>query len=153
MRMQTGRPQLRFDSYEARSTRSLDPGKSPIRTTRGRASRPPLTNQVTGKAFNTPVHQPAAKAFNATTPIYVATAPPTWEQHLRLISLFTTHTGMGNKKAATIYTMSSTVLPPDTPSTYITTTIVPRFSGVRPYPFLVDPLNSVPTWPRPPPVK
>jgi hypothetical protein len=151
--MQTGCPRPRSDSYEVRSTRSLDPGKSPIRTTRGLASRPSLSNRITGKAFNTPVHQPAVKAFNATTPIYVATAPPMWEQHLRLISLFTTHTGMGNKKAATIYTMSSTVLPPDTPSTYITTTIVPRFSGVRPYPFLVDPLNSVPTWPRPPPVK
>jgi hypothetical protein len=38
--------------------------------------------------------------------------------------------------------MSSTVLPLDTPSTYVATTTVPKFSGVRPYPFLTDPLNS-----------
>jgi hypothetical protein len=32
------------------------------------------------------------------------------------------------------------------------TTTAPGFSGIRPYPFLVDPLCYVPTRPRPPPV-
>jgi hypothetical protein len=31
-------------------------------------------------------------------------------------------------------------------------TTAPRFSGIQPYPFLVDPLSCVPTRPRPPPV-
>jgi hypothetical protein len=143
--MRTGRPRPRSDLYEARSTRSLDPGKIYDSYDSGsRQSTLPLQSRVIEEAFNTPTHQPAVNAFNTTTPTYVATAPPTWEQRLRLISLFTTHTGMGNEKAATIYTMLSTVLPLDTPSTYVATTTVPRFSGARPYPFLVDPLNSTP---------
>jgi hypothetical protein len=51
------------------------------------------------------------KAFNVTTSTYVATAPPAWEQHPCLILLFTVHPGMDDKKAATIHTTSSTILP------------------------------------------
>jgi hypothetical protein len=81
-----GRPRLRSDSHEARSTGSLDPGKSPTRTTQGQAGRPPLT------------HLLIDKAFNATTSANVATAPPAWEQHSCLILLFIAHPGMTVKK-------------------------------------------------------
>jgi hypothetical protein len=80
-----------------------DPGKSPTRTTQGRVGRPPLTHLLTDKAFN------------ATTSTYVATTPPAWEQHPCLILLFTAHPGMDNKKATTIHTTSSTILPSTPP--------------------------------------
>jgi hypothetical protein len=86
IRVQTGRPRLCFDSHEARSTGSLDPGKPTTRTTQGQAGRPPLTHLLTNKAFN------------ATTSANVATAPPAWEQHPCLILLFTAHPGMAVKK-------------------------------------------------------
>jgi hypothetical protein len=100
--MKTGRPRPRPDLHEARSMGSLDPGKSPTRTTRGRAGRP-LTHLLTDKAFNT------------TTSTNVATAPLAWEQRPCLIPLFTTHPGMSGEKAATIHTTSSTVLPSTPP--------------------------------------
>jgi hypothetical protein len=84
--MKTGHPRPRSDSYEARSTGSLDPGNSSTRTTQGRPGRPPLIHLLTDKAFN------------ATTFTNVATAPSTWEQHLCLILLFTAHPGMDDKK-------------------------------------------------------
>jgi hypothetical protein len=65
IRMKTGRPRLRSDSYEARSTGSLDPGKSPTRTTLGRVGQPPSSTYL------------LTKAFNVTTSTNVATAPPT----------------------------------------------------------------------------
>jgi hypothetical protein len=68
---------------------SLDPEKSSTRMTQGRSDRPPLTHLLTNKAFN------------ATTPTYMATAPPTWEQYPRLIMLFIAHPRMGDRKAAT----------------------------------------------------
>jgi hypothetical protein len=40
----------------------------------------------------------------------------------------------------------------NTPSTHKKTTTAPRFPGAQPYPFLVDLLNYVLTWPRLPPV-
>jgi hypothetical protein len=100
--MKTGRPQPRPDSHEARSTGSLNPRKSPTRTTRGRAGRP-LTHLLTNKAFNT------------TTSTNVATAPPAWEQRLCLVPLFTVYPGIGGEKAATIHTTSSIVLPSTPP--------------------------------------
>jgi hypothetical protein len=98
IRVKTGHPRLRSDSHEARSMRSLDPGKSPTRTTRGRVGRPPLIHLLTDKAFN------------AITSTNVATAPPAWEQHPCLILLFTAHPEMDGKKDTTIHTTSSTVL-------------------------------------------
>jgi hypothetical protein len=83
--MKTGHPRLRSDSDEALSTENLNPGKSPTRTTQGRADRPPL------------IHLPSDKAFNATISTNVATAPPTWEQRPCLILLFTTYPGMAAK--------------------------------------------------------
>jgi hypothetical protein len=71
--------------------------------TRGQVGQPPLTHLLTDKAFN------------ATTSTYVATASPAWEQHLCLILLFTAHPGMDDKKAATIHTTSSTILPSTPP--------------------------------------
>jgi hypothetical protein len=41
---------------------------------------------------------PTDKAFNATTSTNVATTPSAWERRLRLVLLFTTHTGMGDEK-------------------------------------------------------
>jgi hypothetical protein len=114
--IQMGRPRPRSDSYEARSIGSLDPKKSPTRTTQGRPSRPPLTHLLTDKAFN------------ATTSTNVATAPPTWERHLRLILLFTAHPGTGDEKQPLFPAMTSTVRP-----SYF------RIFGARPYPFPIDP--------------
>jgi hypothetical protein len=56
------------------------------RMTLGRPGRPCLTHLLTDRAFN------------ATTSTNVATAPPAWEQRLRLVLLFTAHPGMGNKR-------------------------------------------------------
>jgi hypothetical protein len=63
--LHAGRPRLRFDSHEARSTGSLDPEKSPTRTTQGRVSRPPILSAT----------NPLTKEFNVTTATYVAIAP------------------------------------------------------------------------------
>jgi hypothetical protein len=114
----------------------LDPEKSPTRTTQGRSGRPPLTHLLTDKAFN------------ATTFTYVATAPPAWEQHPCLNLLFIAHPGMGDKKAATIHTTSGTVLPLMPPRGAIRRPSCSGFSGIRPYPFLVNPLSCVSTRPR-----
>jgi hypothetical protein len=108
----TGGPRLRSDSYEARLTGSLDPGKSPTRTTQGQSGRPPLTHLLTDKAFN------------ATTSVYMATSPPAWEQYPCLILLFIAHPGMGDKKATTIHAMSGTVLPLTPPSRCNATTVM-----------------------------
>jgi hypothetical protein len=88
IRVKTGHPRLCSDSHEARSTGSLDPEKPPTRTTQGRVGRP------------TPslIHLLPDKAFNATTPTYVATAPPAWEQYTCLIPLFSAHPRMDRKK-------------------------------------------------------
>jgi hypothetical protein len=64
---ETVRPRPRSDSYEARSTGSLDPRKTPTRTTGGRAGRPSLICLLTDKAFK------------ATTPTDLATVPAMWE--------------------------------------------------------------------------
>jgi hypothetical protein len=79
-------PRLRSDSHEACSRGGLDPGKSPTRTTRGRARQPLLPHLLTDKAFNT------------TTSTYMATAPPAWEQCQCLILPFTVHPEMDGKK-------------------------------------------------------
>jgi hypothetical protein len=84
----SGRPRLRYDSHEARSTVSLDPRKSPTRTTQGQVGRPPILS----------VTYSLTEAFNATTSTYVATAPKAWEQHPCQILLFTAHPGMDDEK-------------------------------------------------------
>jgi hypothetical protein len=57
---------------------------------------------------------------------------------------------MGDKKAATIHTTSGTVLPLMPPRGAIRRPSCSGFSGIRPYPFLVNPLSCVPTRPRAP---
>jgi hypothetical protein len=52
-----------------------------------------------GSTRSTPLaHVLTDKAFNATTSTNVATTPSAWEQHPRLILLFTAHPGMGDEK-------------------------------------------------------
>jgi hypothetical protein len=86
IRVKTGHPRPRSDSHEVHSTGRLDPRKLLTRTTRSQVDRPPLIQVLTDKAFN------------ATTFINVATAPPAWEHHLCLILLFTAYPGMAVKK-------------------------------------------------------
>jgi hypothetical protein len=49
--VKTGHPRLSSDSYEARSTGSLDPKKLLTRTTRGRVGRPLLIHLLTDKSI------------------------------------------------------------------------------------------------------
>jgi hypothetical protein len=55
-------------------------------------------------------------------------------------------------KKLPLFTPRQTLFYHQHPSTRKTTTTTPGFSRARPYPFLVNPLSNVPTWPRPPPV-
>jgi hypothetical protein len=129
--VKTGHPRPRSDSHEARSKGSLDPGKLPTRTTRGRVDRTPLIHLLTNKAFN------------ATTFTNVAIAPPAWEQHPCLILLFIAHPGMAVKRLP-LFMPRCALFYHRRPSTHKTTTTAPEFSGARYYPFLVDPPQSRP---------
>jgi hypothetical protein len=137
--MKTGHPRLRSDSYEARSTGSLDPRKSSTRTTQGQVDRPPSFNYL------------LTKAFNATTSTNVATEPPTWEQHPCLIPLFTAHPEMDSEKATTIHT-SSIVLSSTPPRRARRQPPRPGFLGLGIIRSSSTPLSHVPTRPRAPPV-
>jgi hypothetical protein len=130
--MKTGHPRPCTDSYEARSTGSLDPRKLPTRTTQGRADRPPSSTYL------------LTKAFNATTSTNVATSPPAWEHHPRLIPLFTAHPGMGGEKVATIHTTSSTVLPTTPPQLTRRQPPRPGFLGLGLIRFSPTPPQSCP---------
>jgi hypothetical protein len=69
-----------------------------------------------GSSRSTPlIHLLIDKAFNATTPTNVATAPPAWEQHPCLNPTFYCPSRDGSEKAATIHTTSSTILSSTTP--------------------------------------
>jgi hypothetical protein len=103
MRVKTGHPRLRSDSYETLSTENLDPGESPTRTTQGRAGRPPLTHLLTDKAFNTTT--PTNVRGSATSVRAVSVSNPT----------FCWPSRYGGKKSTIIHATSNTVLPSTTP--------------------------------------
>jgi hypothetical protein len=64
------------------------------------------------------------KAFNATTPTNMPTAPPAWEQHPCLILLFTAHPRVGGEKDCHYSCHVGHCSTPDAPSRHNTTTVM-----------------------------
>jgi hypothetical protein len=116
--VKTGHPRLCFDSHEARSIGSLDPGKSPTRTIRGRVGRPLLIHLLTDKAFNANhFHQ---RGYSATGVGAAPVSNPTFYCPSR----------DGSIKAVTIHTTMSTVLPSMPPRRTIRQPPCPSFLGL-----------------------
>jgi hypothetical protein len=125
-RIHARHPRLRFDSYEARSTGSLDPGNSPTRTTQGRVGRPSphlftysLTRHLMPPLPSTWIQR--HRRGCSTTGVGAAPA----SNHAFLLPI----PGWAVKKVATIHTTSDTVLPSNLSQLTTRYTPCPGFLG------------------------